>query len=335
MAVFTKPTRIHMACVNCRAGKIKVVISFYLACDNVYLLASAYPWKTASLVRAALRGGSNQLHPPSAPTPHIPPGWTQAPQGYGASHRGPPDPNQGLHPPLIASQLSSGHGVPAPVTLPNRYLAEVQYPAGGEYIPCTYGGPANQSPGLARAGHPLLGLLKSASAVLMFLGGSSGFGSPSYRSLSSRVAGLHLAGLLWRPIRWIYSLAGFGEGIKYNAYFDLSSSAMHARHVDFSPFGEPYHGGVWPAAYTPIAAPNRLEKSTMLWSLLNCIRYVSFNINEGPGSRPVDINRGSHDTQVWLRSSYGDLAWVTPGYVSMGVDKGCGRAINTPLAMMT
>ncbi|KAJ7476582.1 hypothetical protein FB451DRAFT_1173448 [Mycena latifolia] len=95
--------------------------------------------------------------PPPSPTPHTPPGWTQAPQlGYGASDRGSsPQPSQDLYPPQTASQFNPGPGVLAPMTEPTRYPPQLQYPVDGDYIPYTSGGTANQQarPQLA---HPSL-----------------------------------------------------------------------------------------------------------------------------------------------------------------------------------
>ncbi|KAJ7476551.1 hypothetical protein FB451DRAFT_1173414 [Mycena latifolia] len=146
MATFTKPARMYMACMNCRAGKVKVDILCCPPRDDIDLLISVYPRETASLARVAPRRGSNPPSP-SGPTPHVPAGWTQAPPGYGASGRGShPQPSQDFFPPQTASQFTPGPGVPAPMTQPNRYPPQPQHFAGGDYIPYNYGGTATQPP---------------------------------------------------------------------------------------------------------------------------------------------------------------------------------------------
>ncbi|KAJ7476560.1 hypothetical protein FB451DRAFT_1557405, partial [Mycena latifolia] len=94
METFTKPTRIYMACVNCRAAKVKCLSSGdgqpcsrctkkRLECE--YLAVPDEQAQSGSTTDSRRR--SRKPPPPSGPTPHVPPGWTQAPPGYGASDR--------------------------------------------------------------------------------------------------------------------------------------------------------------------------------------------------------------------------------------------------------
>ncbi|KAJ7476588.1 hypothetical protein FB451DRAFT_1173454 [Mycena latifolia] len=149
MATFTKPTRIYMACMNCRAGKVKCLSSGdgqpcarctkrSLECE--YLTVPNEQARSGTTSDSGRRS-RKQPPAPSAPASHMSPGWTQAPAGYGASSRGSqPQPSQVFHPPHTASQGNPGPGVP------NRYLPQPQHFAGGDHIPQNYGGTAAQPP---------------------------------------------------------------------------------------------------------------------------------------------------------------------------------------------
>ncbi|KAJ7467648.1 hypothetical protein FB451DRAFT_1178016 [Mycena latifolia] len=155
MAAFTKPRRIHMACVNCRAGKTRCVspddgqpcarcTKRNLDCE--YLTVPDEESR-AGFVPDAGRRSRKRLPLPSAPAPHMATEWTQALQDSRASDtRSSPQPSQGFDTPPTASQFNSGLGVHAAMTLQNPYSSEAQYPAGEEYIAYKDGGPANQSP---------------------------------------------------------------------------------------------------------------------------------------------------------------------------------------------
>ncbi|KAJ7476636.1 hypothetical protein FB451DRAFT_1173505 [Mycena latifolia] len=161
MAAVAKPRRIPMACVNCRAGKIRCIsiengqpcarcTKRRLECE--YLAVPDEQALSGSTTDGRRR--SRKPPPPSGPPSHMAPGWTQAPQGYGESGRGnQPQPSQDFFRPQIASQFNPDPGVPGPMTQPNRYPPQPQYPAGGDYIPSNYGGNAFQPP-LPQLGHP-------------------------------------------------------------------------------------------------------------------------------------------------------------------------------------
>ncbi|KAJ7438974.1 hypothetical protein FB451DRAFT_1192352 [Mycena latifolia] len=160
MAAFIQPRRIYMACVNCRAGKVKYIspgddqpcarcTNRRLECE--YLAVPKGQPQSGSTTDGRRR--SRKPPPPSGPTLHMPPGWTQASQGCGASDRGnPPQPSQGFSPPQTASQFNPGPSVPTPMSQPNRYPPKSQYPPGGDYIPYNYAGSEFQAP-LPQLGH--------------------------------------------------------------------------------------------------------------------------------------------------------------------------------------
>ncbi|KAJ7448328.1 hypothetical protein FB451DRAFT_1187755 [Mycena latifolia] len=88
-----------------------------------------------------------QLPPPSVTTTHLPPGWTQAPRGYGGSDRGsPPYPVQDCCPPQSSSQSNPGPVGPTPMIEPNCYPPQPQNPAARDYIPYSFASTANQPP---------------------------------------------------------------------------------------------------------------------------------------------------------------------------------------------
>ncbi|KAJ7447673.1 hypothetical protein FB451DRAFT_1188200 [Mycena latifolia] len=135
MAAFSQPTRIYMACVNCRAGKIKCIspgngqpcarfTKRRLECE--YLPVPDEQARAGSTTNAGRRS-RKQPPPPSTPTPHLPSGSTQAPRSYGGSDRGsPPYPVQGYFPPgpqQSSSQFNPEPTDPARLIEPTRYLA--------------------------------------------------------------------------------------------------------------------------------------------------------------------------------------------------------------------
>ncbi|KAJ7478947.1 hypothetical protein FB451DRAFT_1172075 [Mycena latifolia] len=162
MATLTKATRIYMACVNCRAGKVKV--GFYAApcissgdgqpcarCTKKRLECEylAVPNEQARSGTTSDSGRRSRRQPPapSAPASHMSAGWTQAPHGYQASPRGSqPQPNPGFGPPQTASQCNPSPSVSAPIIQPNRYPPQPHHFAGGDNIPYNYGGTAPQPP---------------------------------------------------------------------------------------------------------------------------------------------------------------------------------------------
>ncbi|KAJ7447677.1 hypothetical protein FB451DRAFT_1188205 [Mycena latifolia] len=144
MAAVTAPRRISMACVKCRAGKVKVGLGFY----------------PASLPDDQARSGSTtdagrcsrkQPPPPSAPMKKNRTKsklqqllYSTASRGYGGSDRGgTPYPVQGYFPPQSSSQFNPGPVGPTPVIEPNRYPPQPQNHVAGDYIPYNFAGTVN------------------------------------------------------------------------------------------------------------------------------------------------------------------------------------------------
>ncbi|KAJ7447675.1 hypothetical protein FB451DRAFT_1188202 [Mycena latifolia] len=159
MAAFTAPRRISMACVKCRAGKVKCIspedgrpcarcTKRRLECE--YLPVPDEQARSGSTT-GPRRRSRKQPPPPSAPTPHLPSGSIQAPRGYGGSGRGsPPYPVQGYFPPQSSSQFNPGTVGPTPMIEPNRYPPQPQHHVAGDYIPYNNAATVNQLP----LGHP-------------------------------------------------------------------------------------------------------------------------------------------------------------------------------------
>ncbi|KAJ7433808.1 hypothetical protein FB451DRAFT_1195874 [Mycena latifolia] len=133
MAAFIQPRRIYMACVNCRAGKVKTTFTEATSALGTYSTHAARMDSGFSGVRSI-----GQRKPATA--------------------------EPGLLPAKTASQFNPGPSVPTPMTQPNRYPPKSQYPPGGDYIPYNYGGSAFQAP-LPQLGHPSSNLANQQPAA--------------------------------------------------------------------------------------------------------------------------------------------------------------------------
>ncbi|KAJ7456128.1 hypothetical protein FB451DRAFT_1277046 [Mycena latifolia] len=154
MEAFTQPRRIYIACVNCRARKVKCIspedgqpcarcTKKRIECE--YLAVPEEQARSSSTAPGGQRSGK---HPPrpSASTPQMPPAWAQAPPGYGGSNRGNPQHSGQGYYPQNASQYHAVPGGPPPMTQPDRYPAQPQYPAAGGHHAYNHGGVQNQQP---------------------------------------------------------------------------------------------------------------------------------------------------------------------------------------------
>ncbi|KAJ7085127.1 hypothetical protein B0H15DRAFT_802083 [Mycena belliarum] len=135
MEAFTQPRRIYIACLNCRARKVKCISpedgTSCARCTKkgVQCEYLAVPEEHARSAAPAPRPGGQKIAQSATPSLYPSPAWNH-PQGYAEASSG-QSVGRGYYPSQNAPQFPSGSGGAAPAANPNRPPPPSQYPTGG------------------------------------------------------------------------------------------------------------------------------------------------------------------------------------------------------------